>query len=328
MKTVTKILVLLLALNYSAKGQDVVYSQFYANALYLNPALAGSKLCNRLMVGYRNQWPEANRGYVSYSATWDQHFDKLSGGLGVMVNSDLSGGGIYNKFSVGGIYSYRLQASRYVVLNAALKGGYSQYRLDWNKLIFGDQINPYTGSLEPTMESTPGNLNVGYVDFGAGIIGGYKESLYFGIAADHLTRPDMSIYGAGNSKQYIRWTFHSGISIDFYQGMEGEDLRNFSIAPNIVYVQQGKFHQLNLGMYVNMNPIVCGLWFRNNFEKPDALIALLGIERKTYKIGYSYDLTVSKLGSKTGGAHEISIAILFHKSIDPDRFHKLGSPGF
>ena len=328
MKTGTKILVLILVLNFRANAQDVIYSQFYANPLYLNPALAGSKLCNRLTVNYRNQWPEANKGYVSYSATWDQQFDKLSGGLGAIVNTDIGGGGIFNKFSASGIYSYRLMVSRYIIMNAALKAGYMQYRLDWNKLLFGDQINAYTGAIDPTQETVPDKLNIGNVDFGAGILGGYKESFYIGVAADHVTRPDISLYGAGTNHLYMRWTFHSGILIDFFQGMQGEDLRNFSISPNIVYVQQGKFRQFNAGMYVNMLPFVGGLWFRNNFDTPDAVIVLLGIQRKGYKIGYSYDYTVSKLGSKTGGAHEISIAITFQNHIDPDRYHRLGDPGF
>ncbi len=328
MKTGTKILVLLLILNIRANAQDVVYSQFYANPLYLNPALAGGKLCNRVTVNYRNQWPEANKGYVSYSATWDQQYDKLGGGLGVMVNSDIGGGGIYNRFSASGIYSYRWQASRYVVLNAAVKAGYCQYRLDWNKLVFGDQINVYTGEIDPTMETMPTKLNIGNADFGAGILGGYKESFYFGVAADHLSRPDIAFYDGGETRLHMRWTIHSGVLFDFFQGMAGEDLRNFSISPNIVYVQQWKFHQLNAGMYINMYPFVGGLWFRNNFENPDAIIVLLGIQRKGYKIGYSYDYTVSKLGSKSGGAHEISIAFNFHKHIDPDRFHELNDPGF
>lgn len=328
MKTLTKILVLLLIMNLGANAQDVIYSQFYANPLYLNPALAGAKLCNRVTLNYRNQWPEANRGYVSYSATWDQQYDKLSGGLGVIVNADVAGGGIYNKFSGSGIYSYRLQASRYIVVNAAMQVGYYQYRLDWNKLIFGDQINVYTGEINPTMEVEPANLNIGKIDFSAGLLAGYKESFYIGVTANHLTMPDMSYYGDGTSKLHMRWTFHTGILIDFFQGMLGEDIRNLAISPNIVYIQQGNFRQLNGGLYINTHPFVSGIWLRHNFGNPDAVIVLLGFQQKNYKIGYTFDYTVSRLGIKAGGAHEISIALLFHKHIDPDRFRKYGTPNF
>lgn len=322
------LLLLILAWIVKANAQDIIYSQFYANPLYLNPALAGAKLDQRITLNYRNQWPSISKGYVSYSATWDQHFEKLSGSLGVVANADVQGGGIYNRFSGSGIYSYRWQASHFVVLNAAVQVGYMQYRLDWNKLVFGDQIDIHTGNIEPTRESLPPKLNVGNIDFSAGILGGYKESLYFGVAVNHLTRPDIAFYEGNSNRLQMRWTVHSGILIDFFQGMDGEDVRNFSLSPNVVYIKQGKFDQLNAGMYLNKFPFVVGFWVRHNFGNPDAMIVLLGFQEKNYKIGYSYDYTISKLTNKSGGAHEISMTWLFHKKIDPNRFHEMGSPSF
>jgi type IX secretion system PorP/SprF family membrane protein len=329
MKTkTTLVLLILLAGIASGYAQDVIYSQFYANPLYLNPALAGAKLDQRITLNYRNQWPSINQGYVTYSATWDQQFDKISGALGIMANADVAGGGVYNRFSGSGIYSYRVQASRYVVLNAAVEATYMQYRLDWSKLVFGDQINIRTGKVETTREYVPSKLSIGNIDFSAGVLGGYKESLYFGVAVNHLTRPDIAFYEGNANRIPMRWTVHSGILIDFRQGMDGEDLRNFSISPNFIYVQQGQFKQLNVGMYMNKFPFVTGLWMRHNFGNPDAVIALFGFQSKVYKIGYSYDFTISKLTNKSGGAHEISIAWLFQKSKRATRYHALKCPTF
>jgi len=330
MKTNRMILLFLiiLAWMFRANAQDVIYSQFYANPLYLNPALAGAKLDQRLTLNYRNQWPSIKKGYVSYSAAWDQHIDKISGGLGFMANADVGGGGVYNKFSGSGIYSYRLQATRFIVLNAAFQATYLQYKLDWNKLVFGDQIDVRTGSHEQTREYVPEKLSVGNLDLSAGILGGYKESLYFGFSVNHLTRPDIAFYDANENRLDFRFTVHSGILIDFFQGMDGEDLRNFSISPNFIYVQQGKFRQLNLGMYVNKFPFVFGLWMRNNFGNADAMIALVGFQTKTYKVGYSYDYTISHLSNKSGGAHEISIAWLFLRTLGSNRYHALECPTF
>jgi len=329
MKT-KKILVLLILLAGIARGfaQDVIYSQFYANPLYLNPALAGAKLDQRITLNYRNQWPSIKQGYISYSASWDQQFDKISGALGITANADVAGGGVYNRFSGSGIYSYRVQASRHIVLNAAVEASYIQYKLDWNKLVFGDQIDIRTGNIEATREYIPSRLNIGNVDFSAGVLGGYKESLYFGVAVNHITRPDIAFYEGNANRIPMRWTVHSGVLIDFRQGMDGEDLRNFSISPNFIYVQQGQFRQLNIGLYMNRFPFVTGLWVRHNFGNPDAVIALFGFQSKVYKIGYSYDYTISKLTNKSGGAHEISIAWLFQKSKRATRYHAIKCPTF
>lgn len=330
MKAKRNALFLFIIFFWIARGnaQDVVYSQFYANPLYLNPALAGGKLTQRVTLNYRNQWPAIVKGYVSYNATWDQQFDKLSGGLGIIVNTDEGSGGLYNRFSASGIYSYRLRATRDLIFNAAIQAGYISYRLDWNKKIFGDQIDIRTGNIEPTREALPPKLTIGTVDFSAGLLAGYKESAYLGLTVNHLTRPDMSFYTDNSNRLKMRWTIHSGVMIDFFQGMEGEDIKNFSISPNIVYVHQGNFDQLNLGMYLNTYPFVAGLWIRHDFRNPDAAIVLLGFQERNYKIGYSFDYTISRLTIKSAGAHEISVAFYLRKYLDRDRYHEIRNPGF
>jgi type IX secretion system PorP/SprF family membrane protein len=331
MKSIQKALLLFILLSGSSggKAQDIVYSQFYANPVYLNPALAGSKVDQRITLNYRNQWPGIQKGYISYSATWDQHFDAISGALGVMVNTDVAGGGVYNRFSTSGIYAYRFNATKNIDIKAAIQVGYVQYKLDWDKLVLGDQmIDISTGTLEPTHDYLPPRLTIGNVDFSTGLLAGYKGSAFLGVAVNHLTRPDISFYETGSNRIDLRWTVHTGMLIDFNQGMDGADLRNFSISPNIVYVQQGKFHQLNAGMYVNNYPFVAGLWMRHNFGNPDAFIVLLGFQQKSYKIGYSFDYTISRLTIRTGGAHEISVAYIFQKPLKPSRFHKMNNPDF
>ncbi len=296
-----------------AKAQDIAFSQFYANPIYLNPALAGSKICPRITLNYRNQWPGIYKGYVSYSAAYDQHFDALSGGIGVIAMADAAGQGAVNMLSGSGIYSFRLQASRSIVINAALQAGYLQYHLNWDKLVFEDQIIPGTGEILPSSpsENPPSRFNIGEVDFAAGFLAGYKERLYLGAALHHITMPDMAFYVGNTNRLDMKITVHAGAIFDQQQGLQGGDIEDLSFSPNIIYMQQGNFHQLNAGMYVNFFPFVSGLWFRHNFENPDALIVLLGFQQPRFKIGYSFDFTVSKVAINSGGAHEVSLAWQF-----------------
>ena len=66
------------------QAQDALFSQYYANPLYLNPAFAGTNVCPRLAFHFRDQWPSAPGTFMTYSASYDEHFDKLSGGVGVL----------------------------------------------------------------------------------------------------------------------------------------------------------------------------------------------------------------------------------------------------
>jgi type IX secretion system PorP/SprF family membrane protein len=288
----------------SVSGQDAAFSQFYANPVYLNPALAGNKICPRVTLNYRNQYPALSNHYVTYSAGADMYVAALSGGVAVLANADMTGP--LASFSGSATYSYHLKLSRNFTMNAALQAGYYQYRLNWDKLVFEDMIVPGTGEIISGSEDQPENTSVGDVDFSTGLVVGYNERLYLGAAVHHITMPDMSFYTGTTSRMDMRFTVHAGALFDLEQGIQGSENEKLSFSPNIVYMQQGNFHQLNGGMYVNLYPFVTGLWLRHNFENPDALIVLLGFQQPQFKIGYSFDYTLNKMGLSAGGAHEVS----------------------
>jgi type IX secretion system PorP/SprF family membrane protein len=159
-------------------SQDPHFSQFYANPLYLNPAMAGSMVCPRLILNFRNQWPSIEGTYVTYSASYDQHIDVLNGGIGVIVNTDRQGAGILNTTQVSGIYSYKLDISDRFSIKTALQATYFQRGLEWEKLRFPDQLDPKYGFVYNSNEQYPDELVKKFADFSAGIVG-YGERLYF-----------------------------------------------------------------------------------------------------------------------------------------------------
>ena len=60
------------------QAQDPQFSQFYANPLFLNPALAGFIDCGRVNLNYRNQWPSLANAYITYSASYDQNIPGIN----------------------------------------------------------------------------------------------------------------------------------------------------------------------------------------------------------------------------------------------------------
>jgi type IX secretion system PorP/SprF family membrane protein len=282
----------------------VAFSQFYANPVYLNPALAGNIICPRVTLNYRNQYPGLGDHYVSYSASGDMHIDAITGGVAILANADMTGP--LASISGNAVYSYRLKISDKITMNAALQAGYFQYRLNWEQLIFEDMIVPGTGEIVAGSETPPDKVNVGDVDFSTGMVIGYNERLYLGAAFHHITMPDLAFYTGNTSRLDMRVTLHAGALFGLQEGLRDSEIEKLSISPNIVYMQQGQFHQLNGGVYVNFYPFVTGLWLRHNFENPDAIIASVGFMQPQYKVGYSFDFTVNKIGMPGGGAHELS----------------------
>ncbi len=307
-------------------AQDPEFSQFYANPLYLNPAFAGASVCPRIILNYRNQWPSISGTFVTYDASFDQHIDKIAGGVGVMFMGDRQGEGVINTYNLSAMYSYRLDLSRKWALKAALQATYAQKSLDWDKLSFGDQIHPRYGFVFNSSETKPGSLTKGYADFSSGVIL-YSEDLFAGVAVHHMTEPQEGFISISHLP--VKLTIHAGGVIGLRKkNTRGRTIEDPTISPNIIYQQQLNFHQLDYGFYLNKYPFVGGVWYRQNFESSDAFIVLFGIMYDFFKFGYSYDLTVSKLTNVTGGAHEVSVAFQLKCPDKRRRIKSISCPSF
>jgi len=296
-------------------AQDPEFTQFYANPLYLNPAFAGTARCPRICLNYRNQWPGITGTFVTYSASYDQHIDGISGGVGFLFTNDRAGQATINTTNISGIYSYQLNITREFSMKVGLQATYAQKSVDWSKLNFGDMIDPRRGFVYNTTE-VPNETSITNVDFSAGLLG-YSRRYFFGFAVHHITEPDEGFLG--QSKLPMKYTGHAGAVIPI-GGRYGDS----GISPNVLYQKQGDFQQLNLGIYFNKGPLVGGAWYRNQ----DSFILLLGFQQDLFKFGYSYDVTVSKLTNATAGSHELSFQMQFECKPKKKKFRTVSCPSF
>ncbi len=306
------ILTVLTAAFYSLRvqAQDPEFSQFYANPLYLNPALAGATGCPKVNGSYRNQWPAIGKAFITYSLSYDQYVKFLHGGIGLRLLADRAGNGNLNTTEISLMYAYKFNITDHLQASGALEVGWYQRRLVWDNLKFEDMIDPVNGFVLPTSEKRPDNEIVSAPDFSTGIFLAYDDLIYGGIAVDHMTQPKVGFYADNATQLDIKYTVHAGANISLHKNGASEE-REFSLSPNVLYQQQFKFHQLNVGLYLTVDPFIGGVWFRHNFENPDAIIPMLGLNYKGFRVGYSYDYSVSRLKGASGGAHEVSASYQF-----------------
>jgi type IX secretion system PorP/SprF family membrane protein len=282
-------------------AQDPTFTQFYANPIYLNPAFAGSNGCPRYNVNFRNEWPSLTNNYITSSASYDQYFKNISGGFGVLATNDIQGKGTINTSMLGLVYSYHLKVNRKFAMLFGVRAAWYQKFLDWDKLTFGDMIDPRRGFVLGTNDVPRGGSR-GFFDASAGFVG-FSKRFFFGVAGHHLNRPNESVI-IGNSPMPIRLTAHAGAEIPV--GGKSKYNTNTTIMPNIIYQYQQGFQELNLGTYVKYGSFQAGVWYRNR----DAFILTVGVNTGKFRVGYSYDVTISPLNAgKSGGSHEISLGI-------------------
>jgi type IX secretion system PorP/SprF family membrane protein len=252
-------------------------------------------------MNYRNEWPSLSGNYVTYSASYDQYFKNISGGFGVLATHDQQGTGTINTSMLGLVYSYHLKVTNKFAMLFGARAAYYQKTLDWDKLTFGDMIDGRRGFVLTTKDEVRGGSK-GFFDASAGFVG-YSKHFFFGFAGHHLNRPNESLI-VGNSPLPIRLTGHMGAEIPL--GTKSKYNNTTSIMPNIIYQYQQGFQELNIGTYIKYGSFNAGAWFRNR----DAFILTIGINTGTFKLGYSYDVTVSRLNNGvSGGSHEVSLGI-------------------
>lgn len=297
-------------------SQDVEFSQFYANKVYLNPAFAGSDFDARVAMNYRNQWPEISSAYVTYSVAYDQYVNPLGGGVGLQVMQDEQGDGTISTTTISGMYAYTLRISRNLMIKAGFQTSFIQRKLNDSSFTFPDQTDEFyiNGLISPfTGESAIDHLNRNYIDFSSGLIASYKN-WFIGFAAHHLTEPDEAYKEESDySKLPRKYTLHCGVNVPvFRRGLHQSDI---GLAPNFLYQQQGTNRQINYGLYLSKGSFIVGMWYRDNLElEYDAVILQLGVMRDWWQVAYSYDKTISKLIHTNTGAHEISFLMRFKNS--------------
>ncbi|MEM9820626.1 MAG: PorP/SprF family type IX secretion system membrane protein [Bacteroidota bacterium] len=304
----------MLVMIFGLKAQDPIFSQYYAAPLQINPAFAGNAYAPNFALNYRNQWPSL-KAYVTYSASYDQFVPHLNSGFGLLLLTDDAGDGLIRTNKVAGSFGYRLQLNRnwFIKLGAEIAGVQTKY--NWDQFIFFDQIDEKLGPFSqggvpfPTEEQPPEDPNNFYFDASAGMMI-YNRVFYAGFAIKHLNTPEEAILGINNNISGglpRRITFHTGAEIQIIKGNKRRP--SAFISPNLLYVRQGDFGQVNVGAYAQYGVFFLGGWFRHAQSNSDAVIALVGVEQGIFKIGYSYDLTISGLAGFSGGSHEISFRI-------------------
>lgn len=294
-------------------AQDPVFSQFYLAPLQLNPGLAGLNENPRFSANYRNQYPGFNQAYRTYAISYDQFFSSLNSGVGLWLLSDDAGDGILKTIKGAGIFSYQLQFNNDLFVKMGAEVGIVQTTLNWDRLLFGDQIDDYLGAVSPggvpypTEEIAPEKNTVLYPDLGLGMVM-YGENLYGGVSVRHLNRPKPEFLNANPSLTEsipMRWTVHGGASWRILKGMFHSKTKLLA-SPSIIFVRQGPFEQINGGVTLDAGPVSVGGYFRLASGHSEALIATIGLRTKQLRLGYSFDYTVSGF-PLSGGTHEVGI---------------------
>lgn len=308
-----------------AVSQDMHFTQFYSSPLFLNPAFTGASRCSRLSATYRNQWPGISKTYSSFLASADHYLHDQNLGVGILLGSDIAGTGQLKTTLINPSIAYEARLSRKFTIRFGAQPGFTLKSINFNNLLFGDQLA--RGGNISTIE-TPAQSKL-FFDVGAGILA-YTTKYWGGVSAFHLNRPNESLMGNETTKLPVKYSVHGGAKFMINKLEEKEEFQKKSTTMAFNYRGQKEFDQLDIGVYYSQNGFNLGFWYRGipalkmykpGYENNDAVAVIIGFQTKKMNIGYSYDITISKLYKISNGAHEITI---YYQICKPPKKKKYG----
>ncbi len=289
------------------RAQDAQFTQFLAFSPYLNPAFVGGDFNLRVTAIHRNQWAKIPGGYQSSGLAVEHSMRRIAGSFGLMFNDQTTGQDVRTT-NISGLFGYKVKAESWN-FRFGLQGGYGYRRVGDRDLIFTDQIDEDGNISSDNGEGNEGGFSKGYVDFSAGALA-YSKLAWVGVSLFHLGRPNVTLL-EGNVKYPRRFSLHGGFRFNLGQFVVNRVKEQVFLMPMIHYQAQGKADQLEVGAYVEIDPILAGIFYRGlpvfKEGSNDAISFLVGYRLDHFTFAYSYDLTISALTPSSGGTHELSI---------------------
>ncbi|MFN8297866.1 MAG: PorP/SprF family type IX secretion system membrane protein [Chitinophagales bacterium] len=322
-------IVLLNLLVVGVFAQDVHFSQVFNAPLWLNPALTGfTPGVARVGATYRNQWASAtgSNGFfkapfmtTALAADMPIKINNDAIGVGLFLANDQQGAGTFNGVIAMASVSYikALGKKSNHRLSAGFQAGYTFQSIKTQDFQFANQFqdNQFVSTM-PNNELI-GRNSVGYLNLNAGMFWYSKLTdiigMYAGASVYNVTLPKYDILENQNKRLYWRWNVHSGLDITINKKMH--------ILPSGMFTRQGVNDQLNVGLGFGYDfkdnrgddnsSVTFGIYNRiHNMTTgvtTDAIIPYAGFVIAGFKIGVSYDATISKLKSAGSGVGALEL---------------------
>ncbi len=272
--------------------QDPQYTQYMFNGLSINPAYAGTRGGLSLTAVGRYQWVDIKGAPRTISLSAHSPLAKKVA-LGLNVEGDEIG--VHRRIGAFASYAYHLPLGSEWKLSLGLQAGVHHYSSRFTEIAVSDPDPNFSEDFTKTLPN-----------FGAGFFL-YSQRFYFGAAAPHLLqhklRTDTTDADISKvSHQYRHYLLTGGA---VFHLADGFDLKP-SFLIKSVPASAPFVADLNLSLLVK-ETVWVGVSYRS-FDSIDFIAELL---LGKMRLGYSYDLTLTKLSNYNSGSHEVMLGYDF-----------------
>ncbi|MDP4289552.1 MAG: PorP/SprF family type IX secretion system membrane protein [Bacteroidota bacterium] len=326
-------------------GQDVTFTHFLQNPIYYNPASVGIDQGFLISLNYRRALMYLPSKFETIAVGMDQslHDTEIQGlgGVGLFLTRNQEGDGNYSTTALGIPFSARVIVNEKLKFQAGIAPVFYQKSINFDNLVFFDQLNPYYGVVIPKSQYSllTSNQSVNFFDFHIGLFGRYESDptdqsnvrnnvFDFGLSIQHLPEPNQSfehITAKLPSKYSLMMRYSHVLATYGYQ--------QAAVQPLMLLEKQGSMEDIITGINFKYKTFSAGGYMRheqNSLLNVTELMMLLGTEFQLHErsyssmqLNYSFDLLVHSKQVNKNVTNELSIILklpsLYH-SKDPCHF--------
>jgi type IX secretion system PorP/SprF family membrane protein len=297
-------------------------SQYLRNQYMINPGAAGVYDFTDITLGGRLQWAgladAPKTTYLAASAPISEFMSNgsrynpgLRNSSGIAKNPEINTGklkhalglqaigdqfGAFRKINISGTYAIHIPVMDNYNLSFGTNVGIVSHTFLQDKAVVTDASSDNTYS---SFVSNNGNVNM--LNVGAGLYF-YSNELFLGVAADQLTQ-DLVTFGSGTANFDPRMHFNVTGGYKFHLG------ENKSLTPAFL-----------VKYVLPVNPTIEGslqfeykewIWAAVSYRYRDAIVGMVGVNLSNrFKIGYSFDYTLSDINYHASSGHELILGIM------------------
>lgn len=292
--------------------QEPVFTQSMYYGVAMNPGVAGSENAICVTLADRLQWvgfTDIKGNKVSpetFLVSIAAPIKVLKGGVSAVITQDKIG---FEK-TIGVKLGYAYQ--RNVGFGKMGIGTHIEFN---NRSIDYSKFDPATDD-DPLLNLISSNESDMLIDFSLGLFYNVPGAYHFGISGLHLVQSKGKVLAEselGELRMKLDRTIilHGGYEFQFRRNPD------FSFDPYAVVRTNLSAVQLDLAGTFNYKE---AFWVGAGYRLQDAVLVMLGVQYKDFKIGYSYDINVSKLNQPFGGGtHEIMLNYCFKLEMERGR---------
>ena len=277
------------------------YSLYMLNDVIINPSLISTKTDNQIALMVRDQWtgfegaPKTQS--ISYYNVEHQKF-----GRGIRIVNDNTGPISMLSGTVSGSYLIPIENNNNFSVGAS--ANILQYKIENSNIILENDgvIDPaMNGGVTDKVIGNSASLGFNY----------FSDKFNIGASIINVLNSNLNLSNTGVENSLVNhYYLNAAYNFNTSEGM--------IISPSIMFKKVGASNiQMDINLKTSLNSTIwAGLSYRTN----DAVIAMFGLNLSDYTIGYSYDVTTTRMNIPSYGSHGVVMTYrLKSKEKDSDK---------